>query len=82
MLLSRSTSMGSPGIEQLRWLVPVRPGDVLTGTFAVEAVRPSSHRPDRGTVFFRGEMTNQAGATVLTMSGRGYFGRSPDKVPE
>ena len=74
-VLTGSSSAGSPGIEQLRWLEPVRPGDVLTGSFGVESVQPSSRRPQRGTVFFRGEMTNQNGVTVLTMQGRGYFGR-------
>lgn len=74
-LLADSLSMGSPGIEQLRWLRPVRPGDVLTGRFVVEGVQPSERRADRGTVFFRGEMTNQHGETVLSMSGRGFFGR-------
>ena len=74
-VLAGSSSMGSPGIEQLRWLVPVRPGDVLTGAFIVDDVQPSARRSDRGTVFFRGEMTNQDGTTVLTMAGRGYFGR-------
>lgn len=74
-MLSDSLSMGSPGIEELRWREPVRPGDVLTGRFVVEKVQPSSRREDRGTVFFRGEMTNQRGEAVLTMSGRGYFGR-------
>ena len=74
-LLHDAASMGSPGIEQLRWLHPVRPDDVLTGRFVVENVAPSSRRDDRGTVFFRGEVTNGAGVTVLTMAGRGYFAR-------
>ena len=74
-VLVDSTSMGSPGIEQLRWRHPVRPCDELTGAFIVEDTQPSSKRPDRGTVFFRGEMTNQDGEVVLSMSGRGYFGR-------
>ena len=74
-VLADSLSMGSPGIEQLRWRQPVRPGDVLTGRFIVQRVEPSSRRDDRGTVFFEGEMTNAAGDTVLTMAGRGYFGR-------
>ena len=74
-VLADSLSMGSPGVEQLRWLHPVRPGDVLSGQFLVEAVEPSSRRSDRGTVLFRGEMTNQDGAVVLSMKGRGYFGR-------
>jgi acyl dehydratase len=74
-LLSDAASMGSPGIEQLRWLLPVRPGDVVSGRFAVESVQPSSRRDDRGTVFFRGEVTNQDGQVVLSMAGRGYFAR-------
>jgi acyl dehydratase len=77
-VLADSLSMGSPGIEQLRWLQPVRPGDVLTGRFVVEGVQPSARRADRGTVLFRGEMDNARGETVLTMSGRGFFGlRNP-----
>jgi acyl dehydratase len=77
-LLSDAASMGSPGIEQLRWLQPVRPGDVISGRFIVENVAPSSRRPDRGTVFFRGEVTNADGVVVLSMSGRGYFARRAD----
>lgn len=74
-LLADSDSRGSPGIEQLRWLRPVRPGDVLTGRFTVADVTPSSTRPDRGTVHFVGEVVNQHGEAVLTMRGRGLFGR-------
>ena len=73
-MLADSLSMGSPGIEELRWREPVRPGDVLTGRFVVEKVQPSARRDDRGTVFFRGEMTNQRDEVVMTMNGRGYFG--------
>lgn len=76
-VLADAASMGSPGIEQLRWLQPVRPGDELTGTFVVTSTRPSSKRTDRGTVFFRGEMINQDGQVVLSMQGRGFFGRRP-----
>ena len=76
-LLSDAASMGSPGISELRWLRPVRPGDVVTGRFVVERVQPSSRRDDRGTVFFRGELCNDAGEPVLSMTGRGYFARRP-----
>jgi acyl dehydratase len=76
-LLADSASMGSPGIEQLRWLRPVRPGDVLAGRFAVEDVALSARRDDRGTVFFRGEIADGDGEIVLRMWGRGYFGRRP-----
>ena len=76
-VLADAASMGSPGIEQLRWLHPVRPGDELTGAFLVLSTQPSSKRADRGTVLFRGEMTNQDGVVVLSMTGRGLFGRRP-----
>lgn len=81
-VLADSSSMGSPGIEQLRWRRPVRPGDVLTGRFHVDDVQPSSRRADRGTVYFTGEMVNQDGEAVLTMSGRGYFGRRLPTIPK
>ena len=74
-LLADAASMGSPGISELRWLAPVRPGDTLTGRFIVESVQPSSKRPDRGTVFFRSEMVTAEGTVVLSMTGRGYFAR-------
>lgn len=50
-LLHSSASMGSPGVEQLRWLVPVRPGDTLSAMATVTDVAPSARRADRGTVF-------------------------------
>ena len=76
-LLSDAASMGSPGIEQLRWTAPVRPGDTLTATVTVTDSRPSSTAPGRGTVVFDWEATNQDGDVVMGMSGRGLFGRRP-----
>jgi len=76
-LLLDSASMGSPGLAELRWLVPVRPGDVLRGTAAVTDVAPSSVRADRGTVFLRFEMHNTRQELVAGMNGRGLFGRRP-----
>jgi acyl dehydratase len=76
-LLLDSASMGSPGLEELRWLVPVRPGDVLRGTASVTEVTPSSVRPDRGTVFMFFEMHNARQDLVARMTGRGLFGRRP-----
>ena len=74
-LLDGAASMGSPGIEELRWLAPVRPGDTLTGRLTVLETTPSERRPDRGTVRIRGEMVNQDGVTVMSMTSRGHFGR-------
>jgi acyl dehydratase len=76
-MLGGPASMGSPGIEELRWLAPVRPGDTLRGRLTVLEATPSERRPDRGTVRIRGEMVNQDGITVLSMVSRGHFGRRP-----
>ena len=70
-----SAARGSPGIEELRWLAPVRPGDTLTGRLTVLEATPSATKPDRGTVRIRGEMVNQDGVTVMSMTSRGHFGR-------
>ena len=72
-----SAARGSPGIEELRWLVPVRPGDTLSGRLTVLEATPSATTPDRGTVRIRGEMLNQDGVTVMAMTSRGHFGRRP-----
>ena len=76
-LLGSSASQGSPGVEELRWLAPVRPGDTLTGRLEVLEAVPSERRPDRGTVRIRAEMVNQDGVTVMSMTSRGHFGRRP-----
>ena len=75
-LLVGAASMGSPGIEELRWLAPVRPGDTLKGRLTVLEATPSERRPDRGTIRIRGEMINQDGVIVMSMVSRGHFGRS------
>jgi acyl dehydratase len=76
-LIHDSSSQGSTGMEELRWLAPVRPGDRLTAAYTVEDVADSSSNPNRGTVVFRAEFTNQDGVVVLRMRGRGLYGRRP-----
>lgn len=66
-LLSNTASMGSPGVDELRWLLPVRPGDTLTAQAVVNTVKPSSSKPDRGVVNMSYEVFNQNGEKVLTM---------------
>ena len=73
-----SAARGSPGIEELRWLAPVRPGDTLSGRLTVLEATPSATKPDRGTIRIRGEMVNQDGVTVMSMTSRGHFGRRPE----
>jgi len=76
-MIHDSSSQGSPGMEELRWSAPVRPGDRLTARYTVEDATPSATRPGRGTVLFRSEMLNQDGVVVLSMRGRGLYGRRP-----
>ena len=74
-LLLKSSSMGSPGLEQLRWVKPVRPGDTLSAQVTVLESRPSQSKPDRGAVKIRTEVTNQQGEQVMWMESFGLFGR-------
>jgi acyl dehydratase len=76
-VLSGAASQGSPGLSELRWLAPVRAGDVLTGRLTVLDMAPSSTKTTRGTVFMRGELV-RAGEPVVTMTFRGLFGRRPE----
>ncbi len=59
-------SMGSPGMDELRWLAPVRPGDTLRVEGEVTESRPSSSKPDRGTARIAYAVLNQDGVTVMT----------------
>lgn len=76
-LISQTTSMGSPGMEELRWPAPVRPGDTLTGQIEVLEMRASNSRPNMGIVGWRGEMRNQDGVLVMSATGTNFFGRKP-----
>lgn len=60
------SSIGSPGIDELRWLAPVRPHDTLRTVVEVLEVRPSSSKPDRGIARLRYFAINQRGEKVLS----------------
>lgn len=74
-ILRESASLGSPGVEELRWLAPVRPGDVLTGRVRVLETRASERDPRRGTVITESEALNGEGTVVMRMRARGFFAR-------
>jgi len=76
-LLHDVASMGAPGIDELKWLKPVRPGDVLRARLTVLEVRPSARDPRRGTIRCLGEMFNQKGETVMTLRWPAMIGRRP-----
>ena len=73
--LNDAAGLGSPGVENLRWLKPVYPGDTLTGEMEVMASRPMNSKPHVGLVLSHWRVFNQDGAAVLTMQGWGMFGR-------
>jgi acyl dehydratase len=66
--LSRVASLASPGIDELRWPAPVRPGDSLRLRTTITQTRPSRSKPDRGLVFTRGELLNQDDQAVLSLT--------------
>lgn len=74
-VLAGADGRGSPGVEQLRWHHPVRPGDTLTGTVRVVEAYPSQRDLTRGTVVTASEVRNQDGVVVMTVRARGLFGR-------
>ena len=75
--INRTRSMGSPGVDNIRWLAPVKVGDTLTYRRIVLEARASRSRRDAGLVRHRWEVVNQAGVLVLSMEGWGMFGRRP-----
>ena len=73
--LNQASSLGSPGLEQVKWLRPVHPGDTLTLRQRVVESRPMKSRPDVGLTRTHWEMFNQHGEQVLLMDGYGMFRR-------
>jgi len=65
--LSAVSSLGSPGVDELRWILPVRPGDELTLRTTVEEARLSRSKPDRGLVRTRIELLDSGGDVVLRL---------------
>ncbi len=75
--LHEAASLGSPGVDNLRWAAPVRPGDTLRLRLTVLAARPMKSKPDIGLVESHWEVFNQNDQQVLEMTGWGMFRRRP-----
>ena len=67
--ISPKTSMGSPGMDEIRWLKPVRPGDRLRVRVTVLSAKRSTNKPDRGVIDQRVEVINQNGDVVMASKG-------------
>jgi acyl dehydratase len=69
--------MGSPGLDGVRWLRPLRGGDTLRVRYLTTQVKASNSKPDRGVVWSKWIATNQHGEEICTIDGMGMFGRRP-----
>lgn len=69
--------LGSPGIDELRWLKPVYPGDRLTVSGEIVEVTPSRSKPHIGTVRGRTTVTNQDSVPVMTFTSIVMYQRRP-----
>lgn len=75
--ITDAASMGSPGVETLKWLRPVRPGDTLSGRSIVIEIRASKSKPDRGFIKFRHEVVNERGEPVMMLENPVMLQRRP-----
>ncbi|HNM56173.1 MAG TPA: MaoC family dehydratase [Thauera aminoaromatica] len=76
--LTHNASLASPGIDELRWLEPVRPDDVLSTRVTIVEARRSASKPDRGLVRSKIEVLNQHDRVVLSMLAMNLIGcRTP-----
>ena len=79
--LSRVASLASPGVDELRWTQPVRPGDTLSVRATVLEARRSRSKPDRGIVHTRFEVLNQRGEVVMSVKAMNMLrAREPESV--
>ncbi|HKU96123.1 MAG TPA: MaoC family dehydratase [Vineibacter sp.] len=75
--LHPETSLGSPGIDDIRWLKPVRPGDVLSGKMHVLDKRESRSKPTIGILINEASLQNQNGEVVATVRATNLIRRRP-----
>lgn len=75
--LNAETSLGSPGVDAVRWLKPVRPGDTLIGRMRILEKRESRSKPTIGIVINEASVENQNGETVATIRATNMVRRRP-----
>jgi acyl dehydratase len=76
-MVSTAATSGSMGFDDLRWLKPVRPGDVLSVDSVVREKIESRSRPDRGTVKIESRVSNQRGEVVMSLVSLVIYMRRP-----
>ncbi|HMN51100.1 MAG: MaoC family dehydratase [Xanthobacteraceae bacterium] len=80
-LLQHAYSLGGPGVEEMRWVKPLRPGDQITARMTCLEKRESNSRPNMGFVRHSMEITNQNGEVVLQATWPGMFGKRNPGTP-
>lgn len=75
--VSKVAGLASPGVDEVRWLRPVRPGDRLTLRATVLEARPSRSKADRGVIFALMESINQDGEVVASFKGMNLIRKRP-----
>ncbi len=78
-VLSKTDSIGSPGLDQIRWLQPVRPNDTLHGRFTITDARVSKSRPTTGILRSNGELFNQHNELLMIVIGIHFVGRRSEE---
>jgi acyl dehydratase len=76
-MINDTISLGSPGVDEVRWLRPVRPNDTLHACLTIVQTKPSKRRAELGIITSSSEVFNQSGELVLTLKGVHFFGRRP-----
>ena len=76
-MLKGSANMGSPGVENIRWLKPLRPGNTVTATVRVVEAMPSKSRADRGRLKFAFELSEEAEGLIMDMLATAIYARRP-----
>jgi acyl dehydratase len=78
--ISRTESLGSPGVEEMKWLKPVRPGTALKLRVTVLSKRPSKSRPEMGLVRLLCELVDEQGVLLAQQTSTLLVGRRPEKT--
>lgn len=78
-VLSQAASLGSPGMDEVRWLKPVRAGDRLQVVVQTLSARASGSKPDRGLLHWEWRAINQHGEVVTTVKCMGMMGKRPSQ---
>jgi acyl dehydratase len=76
-MVSDAASLGSPGVDEVRWIKPVRAGDTISVTLTVTDAKASASKSDRGVIWNDWRGTNQHGELVATIKSMGMFLRRP-----